>query len=196
MLIPTDFAVPSRMPLLHYLQLAFTEGLGPILIERLVEALGSAQNAVAASLADLQSIEGIGTAKSQKIHRSLRAAQPLAEAELAKAQQLGVQIISPDDALYPLLLRSIPDPPAVLYVKGTLEPRDLNSFALVGSRKCSFYGREQAERFAALVAGVGFTVISGGKPQYQRGFLSRLGQVARPEQSPPHAAQSYHHQTQ
>ena len=150
------------MPLLHYLQLALTEGIGPILIGRLVETLGSAQNAAAASLAELQSIEGIGTAKSQKIHRSLRAAQSLAESEIATAQNLGVQIICPDDPTYPLLLRSIPDPPAVLYVKGTLEPRDLNAFALVGSRKCSYYGREQAERFAALVAGAGFTVISGG----------------------------------
>jgi DNA processing protein len=61
-----------------------------------------------------------------------------------------------------VLLKTIPDPPLVLYVKGTLEPRDLNAVAIVGSRKCSFYGREQAERFAALLGGAGVTVISGG----------------------------------
>ncbi len=68
----------------------------------------------------------------------------------------------PDDEVYPILLRSIPDPPNVLYMRGHLEPRDLNAIAIVGSRKCSFYGREQAERFAALLAGAGITVISGG----------------------------------
>ncbi len=150
------------MGLFHYLQLSLTQGIGPITLGRLIESLGSSESAARASLADLQSIEGIGSAKATKIHRSLQASQAAAETEIAKANSLGVQIICPDDSAYPVLLRSIPDPPAVLYVKGTLEPRDLNGFALVGSRKCSYYGREQAERFAALLAGAGFTVTSGG----------------------------------
>ena len=150
------------MSLLHYLQLSLAEGVGPITIARLIETFGSAERAVGASIAELRGIEGIGAAKSQKIYSSLRATAGAAETELARARDGGTQLICPDDGAYPLLLRSIPDPPAVLYVKGTLEPRDLNAFALVGSRKCSYYGREQAERFAALLAGAGFTVISGG----------------------------------
>ncbi len=82
--------------------------------------------------------------------------------EIARCKAIGVTLICPDDEVYPALLKEIPDPPAVLYLKGDLQPRDLNAVAIVGSRKCSFYGREQAERFAALLAGAGFTVISGG----------------------------------
>jgi DNA processing protein len=150
------------MPLIHYVQLALTDAVGPITLKRMIEALGPADAVCRASIAQLRSVEGIGTAKAEKIHASLGKARGAAEAELAKAAQLGVRVVCPDDEVYPLLLKTIPDPPAVLYVKGTLEPRDLNGFALVGSRRCSYYGREQAERFAALLAGAGFTVISGG----------------------------------
>jgi DNA processing protein len=144
----------------HWLRLAMTEGIGPILIQRLVERAGGAEAACEASAAVFQSIDGIGSSKSAAIRESMRNAK--VEAELARCDQLGVRIICRDDEEYPTLLAQIPDPPPVLYVKGGFEPRDLNGIAIVGSRKCSYYGREQSERFAALLAGAGFTVISGG----------------------------------
>jgi DNA processing protein len=144
----------------HWLRLAMTDGIGPILIRRIIERAGDAERACAASVSILQSIEGIGTSKASKIYASLHAAK--VDEELRKCEQLGVSIICPDDATYPTLLTQIPDPPALLYVKGRFEPRDLNAVAIVGSRKCSYYGREQSERFAALLAGAGFTVVSGG----------------------------------
>ncbi len=83
------------------------------------------------------------------------------------------------DEQYPAMLRSIPDPPAVLYLRGELQPRDLHALAIVGSRKCSYYGREQAERFAAILSAAGMTVISGGA----RGIDSAAhrGAISHPE---------------
>jgi DNA processing protein len=151
--------VPQR----HWLQLALTEGLGPILTRRLIDLTGSAEAACSVSARQLAQVEGIGTKKSEAIATALRAAAPEVDAQLQQAAALGVAILCPDDDdAYPVLLRSIPDPPLVLFVKGALEPRDLNGFAIVGSRRCSYYGREQAERFAALLAGAGFTLVSGG----------------------------------
>src|ERR1019366_70667 len=113
-------------------------------------------------LATLRQVEGIGSAKASSIAASLKAAANEAAAEMHRTADVGAIIICPEDESYPVLLNRIPDPPLVLYVKGTIEPRDLNSLAIVGSRKCSHYGREQAERFGALLAGAGLTVISGG----------------------------------
>jgi DNA processing protein len=150
------------MPLRHWLQLSLTEGIGPILIGRLIEAAGSAENACGMKSTQLRQIQGIGEAKASKLFSALRAAGEKVDDELSRAETAGASVICIDDSTYPTLLRSIPDPPSVLYVQGTLEARDLNGVAIVGSRKCTFYGREQAERFGALLAGAGFTVISGG----------------------------------
>lgn len=150
------------MSLRHWLLLSLTDGIGPILARRLIEVAGSAERACNASVSLLRQVEAIGAAKAVRIHQALREAEGAVASELELARRLGVAIVCPDDPHFPVLLRTIPDPPLVLYVKGTLEPRDLNALAIVGSRKCSHYGREQAERFAALLAGAGFTVVSGG----------------------------------
>jgi DNA processing protein len=162
----------------HWLQLSLTDGIGPILGRRLVETAGGIEAACAADAKLLRAVEGIGTAKSSQILRSLREAESSAEAEMKRAAEAGARIICSEDSEYPSLLQSIPDPPLVLYVKGTIEPRDLNGVAIVGSRRCSYYGREQSERFAALLAGAGFTVISGGArgvdSAAHRGAMSHL----------------------
>ena len=150
------------MAIEHWLQLSFTDGLGPTLISRVVEIAGSAAAACEATAGVLKSVEGIGTARAESIAWSLRRAKSLAAAERDRCGAAGVSVLCPEDEAFPVALATVPAPPPVLYVKGGLEPRDLNGFAIVGSRKCSLYGREQADRFAALLAGAGFTVVSGG----------------------------------
>jgi len=150
------------MSLRHWLHLSLTEGLGPILQRRLLDAAGDIQSACSAPTSLLRSIEGIGPAKSSKIFSALKHADEQVDRTLDRCHELGLDIICPDDATWPVLLRSISDPPAVLYLKGSLEPRDLHSLAIVGARKCSHYGREQAHRFAAILSASGMTVISGG----------------------------------
>jgi DNA processing protein len=145
-----------------WLTLSMTQNIGPILARRLIEATGSAAAACNANANVLRQIEGIGANKSTTIAASLQESAKGVDAEMQRAAAVGAHIICPEDDTYSLLLKTIPDPPLVLYVKGTLEPRDLHAVAIVGSRRCSFYGREQAERFGALLGGAGVTVISGG----------------------------------
>ncbi|NOX59692.1 MAG: DNA-protecting protein DprA [Planctomycetes bacterium] len=70
-------------------------------------------------------------------------------------------IVCWEDPNYPAQLRYCDDPPVCLYVRGDLQPTDAVSIAIVGSRKSSRYGYDQARRFATLLAGAGFTVVSG-----------------------------------
>ena len=167
------------MALRHWLQLSLTEGIGPITIRRIVDAAGSAEAACSASVDLLNNVEGIGLAKSRAIVAALRQSQSDVDRELDRVSKARFSLICPDDEAYPPLLRSIPDPPPLLYVHGTFEPRDLNAIAIVGSRRCSMYGREQAERFGSLLAGAGFTVVSGGA----RGVDSAAhrGAIAHPQ---------------
>ena len=151
------------MGLRHWLTLSLTDGIGPVIARRLIERAGSAEAACASDANLLRTIEGVGATKSGSIARSLSEARAKVEDVIAKAlAKPGMGFTCPDDADFPHLLFSAPDAPLALFKRGTLEPRDLNSIAIVGSRKCSLYGREQAERFARLLAGAGFTVISGG----------------------------------
>ncbi len=163
------------MSLLSWLTLSLTNGLGPVLTRRLVERLGSEDAAIEASQAALRTIEGIGNGKAHSIHLGLVAAKEEAQRELDRAAAINARIISIADEEYPALLKLASAPPTVLYVRGELQARDLQAVAIVGSRKCSVYGREQAERFGSSLAGVGVTVVSGGA----RGSPSiRAGSIA------------------
>jgi DNA processing protein len=60
---------------------------------------------------------------------------------------------------FPALLREIPDPPALLYVQGTLPPEP--RLAIVGARRASARGREVARALAAAATRAGVGVVSG-----------------------------------
>ena len=124
----------------HWLQLALTDGIGPVTLKRLLEVAGSPQAACNASLAMLRSIDGIGPTKSQQIYRGLAEAAAEAPHQIELAEQLQVSVVAFDDPLYPPLLRTIHDPPPVLFVRGELEPRDLNAIAIVVRNR---YGRQR-----------------------------------------------------
>ena len=85
-----------------------------------------------------------------------------APAELAeRCQQLGVNLITWQQAAYPIILKEIFDPPIVLYTRGTLIP-DARRIAMVGSRRLSPDGQGVAASLAEELARAGLTVVSGG----------------------------------
>lgn len=84
-----------------------------------------------------------------------------AEAQLELCRQSGVEIVSFWDDAYPPLLREIPYPPTLLFVRGTLEHHHTPVIGMVGTRKCTQYGQLTAERFARAFVEHGAVVTSG-----------------------------------
>jgi DNA processing protein len=74
---------------------------------------------------------------------------------------LGARVITLKDFGYPPLLRQISDPPPLLYLQGELKEEDSRAVAIVGSRRCSPYGRLVAHSLARELALRGITVVSG-----------------------------------
>jgi DNA processing protein len=65
------------------------------------------------------------------------------------------------DAEYPADLRAVDDAPEILHVHGDLMDGDALAVAIVGSRRATPYGLEQADLLAADLAARGVTIVSG-----------------------------------
>lgn len=85
-----------------------------------------------------------------------------AETALLKYAEQGIQPVSLLDSNYPRLLKLIPDPPPILYVRGDAKMLDsLKSVAVVGTRDATPLGRTIASRVANWFARSGWVVVSG-----------------------------------
>lgn len=90
--------------------------------------------------------------------RSLKRPQQILEA----CRRCGARAVSFEDAAYPAPLRSLYDPPAVLYVRGTLPDFEKEpSLSIVGQRRATPRGLETAQRFAHVLSAHGFVIVSG-----------------------------------
>ncbi len=80
---------------------------------------------------------------------------------MAGLAQANVSALIWSDDAFPPLLRQIPSPPALLYVRGSLAASDQLAVAIVGTRNATAYGRGVTRRLAADLAASGLTVVSG-----------------------------------
>ncbi|MFT5691432.1 MAG: DNA processing protein [Oceanicoccus sp.] len=76
-------------------------------------------------------------------------------------QQKHIQLITLSSREYPELLKQISDPPPFLYARGNINILDNPQIAMVGSRRTSRQGMENAIRFSRELASNGFTITSG-----------------------------------
>ena len=73
----------------------------------------------------------------------------------------GVHVLLPGDAGFPPALRDDPEPPPVLFAMGSVDVVEPPVVAIVGTRRCTHYGRDVARELGHDLAVAGVQVASG-----------------------------------
>ncbi|MDQ7840090.1 MAG: DNA-processing protein DprA [bacterium] len=150
---PPDAPAPaSGDEVAAWVGLSRLPGVGPRTIAGWVDRAGSARAVWQHLPAFIQK-----RAERAEILAAWRKVDPAAILEGARS--LGLTVLAVCDPGFPALLRAIPDPPPVLYVRGSLD--EAASVAVVGSRRATPYGLAAAERLAFDLAQEGITIVSG-----------------------------------
>jgi DNA processing protein len=152
-------AAPISAEVRDLLALHLVPGLGPRRTAALLRHFGSATAARCARSDQLLHLPGFGDMLAHELPPAMAAAD--VDAELALIEKAGVQLLSLGTTPYPASLATIPDPPHLLYLRGTLTDADARAVALVGSRRCTTYGRRMTERLASGLARAGVPTVSG-----------------------------------
>lgn len=138
--------------LVYCLQLIRSENVGPITFWQLVRQFGSPKSAIDF----LQEADSI---KSRKI-----SIFPLekAEQEIEQHHKHKIHLISAYDSAFPQSLKTLPDRPPVLSVRGQLDVLNQpKSIAIVGARNASLVGRNFARSLATDLGDHGWIIVSG-----------------------------------
>lgn len=137
-----------------------------------VSMLPAARVRVAEAFKELRHVSGTGCAFLELIWDVAGRGEPLGSGGLAsifseagealrRAEPLGILPIASFDPRYPQLLACIPDPPPVLWTRGSLEVLARPAVAVIGSRAATPYALQVGRRIAAELAERGILVVSG-----------------------------------
>ena len=144
----------------YWVALSSIEQLNSAFILRLYNHFQDIERAFYATYNDLKEFEGLSKKKAETF-LNLRD-----KLDIDKIYNYvinnDIQVISYENPDYPLLLKEIDNPPAVLYVKGDLKSCNLNkTIAVVGSRKASFNGKDSLKIVLKDLAGTDVCIVSG-----------------------------------
>lgn len=85
----------------------------------------------------------------------------ISEEIIESCKEKDIRIYTYNDIGYPSKLRTIYNPPSVIYVKGELEPDFDISISVVGTRHPSPYGEFASGKISGELASTGFVIVSG-----------------------------------
>jgi DNA processing protein len=142
-----------------WIALSFVIGVGSRTAATLIDRYGSPTAVFEASVHALES-----AGLRRETIEVIKSSEPRDKAshEIDELERLGGEPLILTDDRYPTLLRETYDPPIVIYCLGAFaNALSQPVVAIVGSRRCSTYGRNVAEKLSRELAERGVTIVSG-----------------------------------
>lgn len=138
-----------------WIALSLVKGIGNARFVELIEAFSAPERVFEANFKALTRYVPKRVAVEIKKKEVIEQAKKVVK----ECEKKGIEVVPMNSPCYPELLRHIPDPPSVLYLKGEM-PRGV-FIAVVGTRHPTSYGKMVAEKISELIALNGAVVISG-----------------------------------
>lgn len=155
-----------RVDLRELLTLSTIPGIGPARLISLLSHFQDTHLVLQASAKELIAVQGIEKKTALNIVNFIRdsgieRSRRFVDEQLSRLNKAEARVVTFWDKEYPSLLKNIYDPPAFLFVRGTVKADDRYSVAIVGTRTASEYGKHMAEKIGQGLAKLGITVVSG-----------------------------------
>ncbi len=125
---------------------------GPVRLRKIREYFGGFNNAWKASISEIKK-----AVEMKELADFRPKIDPEKEYEILEKEK--IKIVLKKD--FPALLKETPYPPELIYMKGELPDEKIAHLAVVGTRRCSNYGKEACEKIISELAEYKIVIVSG-----------------------------------
>jgi DNA processing protein len=151
--------------------------VGPLTMAKLRNAFGGPRAALEADSNRIRRLAGLSEQLALTISEFVVPRDEILR-DIETLAKLEIRVVTRWDPDYPLNLKEIYDPPALLFVRGEIKPEDSRAVAVVGTRNPTRYGIEITEQISRGLVQAGITLVSG----LARGIDTACHQTAVKEQ--------------
>jgi DNA processing protein len=142
----------------YWIWLSTIKGIGPVTARKLLDYFTTPEKIYYAEKRKLLEVKDIGETTAERVinSKSLRCAEEILE----RCHRHDIKILTLEDQLYPTSVKSISNMPLLLYYRGQLIKNSVG-VGIVGTRRCTEYGKRAAVDAAEFLAKHNIPVISG-----------------------------------
>lgn len=149
----------NQEELFYRLGLQMVPNIGDAFARRLITHFGSAKAIFEASSKSIQVLFGIGEKRFAGLRLPLD--QTRIEKEMRFIEQNNIEVLAFDQDNYPKNLSEVADAPLLLFYKGSASLQSRRQLAIIGSRKCTEYGKLITESLVEGLSRHDVQIVSG-----------------------------------